>query len=730
MRGLKAGVLAALLLSTASPAQAYHWRHRWSGPPSWLGVHQREPGTVAAGDAPGNMALDPVTHTLYINDENSGMLTLVDASRCNARRRAGCDATPATVDVGTVPVGIGLDLRTRTLYIADLEDDTVSLFDATRCNVVTPAACVPVARVPLSGDPLVLAIDPVTDTVYVGNGMTASLGVLDGRTCNRLTPLACPAAMTTAVVGRAPIAPSIDAASRTLYVGNAADGTVSVLDMRQCNGQVTTGCAQTPPALTSGPIPVLTTVDPATHTLYADNSGDGTLSVFDAATCNAAVTSGCGQTPVTTIVGSAPDGGMVVDGPTHSLFVGAGQSDVISVVDTAVCHAGGDCARRWPTIQVGSQPAQLLHDTSTATLYVSNYQDDALLVLDATACTSIRRSGCRDQPPGVAAPVAYDIGISEQEHTVYLAAAVARQLAMIDTSRCRERRPDRCTPVAVDVPNVSEPVRLAVDDATHTLYVSDREQRHVAVIDLRRCNADRHDGCAPVATAVATGEEPVGLAVNPLTHAVYVADVVADTLTAFDGAHCNAVDRSRCGRPPLVGTIGRAPVYVSQLGDDFSGHTVSVVDGRNCCAAKATVDVGRFPQGIVADSATHTVYVANQAFNDEPGSLSMIDTRRCHGRDTSDCGQTTTRVPAGRGSAGVALNPFTHAVYTADSGHATTTFIDGATCNALRQLSCGRDPHQVAIGFEAFRLALDRAHDTLYVPSTLDSLVTVIDTDR
>src|SRR4051812_25690349 len=140
MRGLRIGVLAVLLLSTASPAQGYQWQHRWSGPPSWSGAHHRGPGTTAAGDAPGNMALDPVTRTLYVNDENSGMLTLIDASRCNARRQAGCDVTPATVDIGTIPIGTGIDQRTRTLYIADLDEKTLMLFDTTRCNVVTPAA--------------------------------------------------------------------------------------------------------------------------------------------------------------------------------------------------------------------------------------------------------------------------------------------------------------------------------------------------------------------------------------------------------------------------------------------------------------------------------------------------------------------------------------------------------------------------------------------------------------
>jgi DNA-binding beta-propeller fold protein YncE len=76
------------------------------------------------------------------------------------------------------------------------------------------------------------------------------------------------------------------------------------------------------------------------------------------------------------------------------------------------------------------------------------------------------------------------------------------------------------------------------------------------------------------------------------------------------------------------------------------------------------------------------------------------------------------------------LDSVTHAVYTADSGHSTTTFIDGATCNAQRRTSCDRDPQQVAVGFVPFRLALDRVHGTLYVPSVIDSLVSIVDTDR
>ena len=57
--------------------------------------------------------------------------------------------------------------------------------------------------------------------------------------------------------------------------------------------------------------------------------------------------------------------------------------------------------------------------------------------------------------------------------------------------------------------------------------------------------------------------------------------------------------------------------------------TVHVIDAAHCCADIATITVGRPPQDMVVDAATHTLYVANQAFDDEPGSLSVVDLRHC-----------------------------------------------------------------------------------------------------
>ena len=73
------------------------------------------------------------------------------------------------------------------------------------------------------------------------------------------------------------------------------------------------------------------------------DTGDNTVSVFNGATCNALVTSGCGQRPATVPVGLAPLG-IYADPANHTVYIanssnGAGSSTTVSMLDTATCNA-------------------------------------------------------------------------------------------------------------------------------------------------------------------------------------------------------------------------------------------------------------------------------------------------------------------------------------------------------------------------------------------------------
>ena len=122
-----------------------------------------------------------------------------------------------------------------------------------------------------------------------------------------------------ALVGSAPVRPgpngvAVDRATNTIYVatGNNADGptapggdTVSVIDGRHCQASDVSRCKGPWPTVTVGNLPGAVTVDQVTGTVYVTNVGDSTVSVIDGATCNALVSSGCGQATATVPVGGA-----------------------------------------------------------------------------------------------------------------------------------------------------------------------------------------------------------------------------------------------------------------------------------------------------------------------------------------------------------------------------------------------------------------------------------------
>ena len=100
---------------------------------------------------------------------------------------------------------------------------------------------------------------------------------------------------------------AIDAATHTVYVANVGDNTVSVINGATCNARVTWGCGQVPPTVAVGVQPAVPSVDEATDTVYVPNSnpgGPGSVPVIDGATCNASVTTGCGNTPPSVAVGA------------------------------------------------------------------------------------------------------------------------------------------------------------------------------------------------------------------------------------------------------------------------------------------------------------------------------------------------------------------------------------------------------------------------------------------
>jgi len=82
-----------------------------------------------------------------------------------------------TISVGHGPVSIGVDPLTNRIYVANINDDTVSVISGRTATVI--------ATITLAPSPFSLAVNPLTNRIYVLNaaaGQPHKLFVISGRT--------------------------------------------------------------------------------------------------------------------------------------------------------------------------------------------------------------------------------------------------------------------------------------------------------------------------------------------------------------------------------------------------------------------------------------------------------------------------------------------------------------------------------------------------------------------
>ena len=189
-------------------------------------------------------------------------------------------------------------------------------------------------------------------------------------------------------VGHIPFVIAFDPATRTLYVTNAGDHTVSVIDTRHCHAGDTTGCrTQSPPTVAIPAIPntfgpAAIAVDDSTHTAYVtdtvNNFNPGAISLIDTTHCHAGDTTRCAhQKPATIPAPQAPGSMIRIDPQTHYVYVANLSDSSVSVINGRHCNATNTSGcKHIPKVEVGSNPRDLTLDTSNHTAYVPNFFDN------------------------------------------------------------------------------------------------------------------------------------------------------------------------------------------------------------------------------------------------------------------------------------------------------------------------------------------------------------------
>jgi DNA-binding beta-propeller fold protein YncE len=202
---------------------------------------------------------------------------------------------------------------------------------------------------------------------------------------------------------------AIDVTTDTVYVANGGANTVSVVNGATCNATVTSGCGQTPAQVPVGAAPITATADPANHTVYIANTGSTTVSMLNSATCNATDLAGCPATPPPTADVGATPVNVEAAPATHTVYVttiGAqAAQNGWAVLNADTCNA---------TVQAGcgtigrltgdpAGPNDGVVDPANDTLYTANY-DNTVSAFDLRHCRAGDLAGCATDKPGTVTP--------------------------------------------------------------------------------------------------------------------------------------------------------------------------------------------------------------------------------------------------------------------------------------------------------------------------------------
>jgi len=543
------------------------------------GCGQR-PRTVRVGPGPNVTGIDFARHTLYVPNVGPGgsggntggdgtTVSMINTATCNASRHDGCRSPAPTANGVASPFGV--TVASGSVYAWN-GDGTTSMINTATCNAVVRTSCKKAkltATIGSNAGPGDFNLR--THTVYVANEDDDTVSVLNARTCNARRQSGCAPVARTITTGELPAAVLADPETGTLYIPNQIDNTVSVLNGNACDASHSFGCRRVAPSVPESEF--LLTADPATNTIYAGNGLHPRIDVFDGASCRAGHISGC--TPVATIPTPDPLANVgAIDSATHTLYASdEATAGTVMVINTAACnaHHTAGCGTKPHLIKVGAFPNAPVFNPATKTMYVSfGLMGNRIAVFNAVTCNATNTSGCGQKPAIIkVATGTFNLGVSVTTNTVYASNTFGPGTDTVDVingATCNGTNHAGCGHIVAIAKVGTFPEGIAVNDASHTVYVGNNGNGDVpgsvSIINSATCNGTHTAGCRRRFPTVATGRGPIQLAVDTRTSNVYMTGFSNAAVTIIIGARCNAAVTS-CRHATRSQPVGSQPFGIA-----------------------------------------------------------------------------------------------------------------------------------------------------------------------
>jgi len=428
-----------------------------------------------------------------------------------------------TIPIARCPHGAVFHPATKRLYIMSIPyggtpGNRVSVIDA---DPASPTFHTVLTVLPTGQFPVEMVLNPATGLVYVANSGSDSVTVIDGMSVAG-----------TIAVSQEPDGLIVNASTNRIYVLHGDDGTIGVID-----GATNTVTATLSISGGAELDDCQMAINDVTNRLYVSWVKEGSwgkpiITVVDLGT----------NTIIAHI--SMPLGGwdcpLAVNRRLNQIYAADGAASAVYIIDgntNTIAH----------TIPVGREPGHIAVDEAECRLYVSNYGDNSISVIQL----------------GVGRTVSHVIA------------------------------PDSTTPGA-------GPEKVAVNEATRRAYVLNEASRSVSVINL---DTETRIVNIPLLREVAWVDDIV---VHEGANKVFVSNGPTDSVVVIDGS-TNAVSGViPCDQSPRDLELDEAGdrLFVSCFDQSRVLAFSTVTHAR-----LATVDVGQNPWGMAYDAANNWLYV-------------------------------------------------------------------------------------------------------------------------
>jgi len=270
--------------------------------------------TVSTGTTPAALAINPVTNKIYVANQNSATLTVID----------GATNHTSSVTTGSGPIAIGVNTVTNKAYVANYSSNTVTVVDGSNHTTT----------ISVGKRPLGIAINSTTNKIFVSDSGTDDVAIIDGATN----------AVRTVAVDVAPQAIGVNPLTNQIYAANFQSNDVSVID----------GNTYSVTNVAVGVNPEVLAVDVAHNQVYVGNTGTNTVTLIDGATLS-----------TTTLAMGGPPFAIDIDPVTSKMYFAIfGYQGMLTMLDEA--------AGTLNSVAVGMYPMALAVDAVTNRIYVAN----------------------------------------------------------------------------------------------------------------------------------------------------------------------------------------------------------------------------------------------------------------------------------------------------------------------------------------------------------------------